>query len=109
MKSLKFSPELVPLVKNGSKTTTWRLFDDKNLEVGEVVELIARPELTIFSQAKITEVITKKMGELNNGDKLGHESFCSDKEMYKTYSGYYKQMVDKNSPVTIYKFKLLNK
>ncbi len=62
MKSLKFAPDLVPFVKNGSKTCTFRLFDDKNLQVGEIVEFIQRPELTVFAKAEILEVFKKPIG-----------------------------------------------
>ncbi len=35
MKTLNFSDKLVPLVLSGAKTATWRLFDDKNLAIGD--------------------------------------------------------------------------
>lgn len=40
MKTIKFRPALAKLIIEGKKTTTWRLFDDKNLQVGDVVELV---------------------------------------------------------------------
>ena len=30
MKILKFAPKLVPLVLSGEKTSTWRMFDEKD-------------------------------------------------------------------------------
>lgn len=107
MKQIKFSPELVVLIKNGSKTSTWRLFDDKDLKTGDVVEFVARPELTVFAQAKLTKVLEKKLGELTEEDKDGHEKFSSDEEMYKTYEGYYKQPVGPDSPVKLIWFEIV--
>lgn len=107
MQSLKFSPELVPLVIDGSKSSTWRLFDEKNLQVGEIIDLIKRPELSVFAQAKITEVIQTKMGNLSSNEKQGHETYINDEEMYKTYSGYYNKPVSSETVVTIYRFELV--
>jgi len=39
MKTVKFRDYLVPLVLSGGKTSTWRLFDDKDLSVGDEIEL----------------------------------------------------------------------
>ncbi len=107
MKTLKFSKDLVELVKNGSKTSTWRLFDDKNIKVDDLVTLIKRPELTPFAEAKVTKVLTKPFQELTNKDKDGHEKFYSEEQMYKTYSDYYKQEVNPDTEVKIIRFKIL--
>jgi hypothetical protein len=40
MKKLKFRHHLVKEIVTGSKTVTWRLFDDKDLQVGDELELI---------------------------------------------------------------------
>lgn len=34
-KTLKFTPELSAKILSGEKTSTWRLFDDKNLQKGD--------------------------------------------------------------------------
>lgn len=40
MKTIKFRDYLVPLVLSGEKNSTWRLFDDKDIQVGDTVQLI---------------------------------------------------------------------
>lgn len=40
MKTLKFTPELCALIVTGQKKSTWRLFDDKNLQVGDELSFI---------------------------------------------------------------------
>lgn len=105
-KTLKFSPDLVPLVLSGEKNSTWRLWDDKDLKVGDVVTLIRRPELTAFAVVKITSCIEKPLGTLTSEDKKGHESFKDDKEMYETYSGYYKREVGPKTPIKILRFEI---
>ena len=64
MKTLKFDPSLVPLVLDGSKTSTWRLFDDKDLQVGDHLSLVNSADKQEFAQAEIIEVREKKLGEI---------------------------------------------
>ncbi len=40
MKTLKFAPELCEQIITGTKTSTWRLFDDKDLTVGDELQFI---------------------------------------------------------------------
>lgn len=106
MKKLKFRDYLVPLVLSGEKTSTWRLFDDKALSAGDNIELYEFGKEMPFGIARIIKVIEKPFKELTATDKEGHERFSSDKEMYGTYSEYYKSKVDPNTIVKIIWFKL---
>jgi hypothetical protein len=108
MQSLKFAPELVPLVLSGEKTSTWRLFNEKHFIVNEIINLIKRPELIIFAKAKIISINIKKLGEITDSDYVGHEKFESTEKMYEAYRRYYHQEVDLNTEVTIIRFKLVN-
>ncbi len=108
-KTLKFAPNLVPLVIAGTKTSTWRLWDDKGLSKGDVVDLLDNSTLRVFATAYLVKVTSKAFGEFNEADKEGHEKFTNDKEMYETYSGYYNRVVDEKTPVKIIHFKLINK
>ena len=108
-KTLKFSPELVPLVLSGEKDSTWRLWDDKDLKEGDVITLIKRPELVPFATAELVSVVEKPIGQMTEEDKMGHEKFASDEEMYKIYTGYYKRTVDLETPIKIVRFKLIKK
>jgi len=100
-KRLHFSKELVPLILSGKKNSTWRLWDDKNLQVGDVVDFLESKTEKHFVTVKITKVIEKKMGKLEIGDKQGHEKFKNDDEMYRTYLGYYKKDVTPDTVVKI--------
>lgn len=106
-KILKISPDLVPLILSGEKTTTWRLFDDKDLKAGDIVMLIKRPELVPFAKTELIDVKETRFSELSRKDLEGHERYSSEKEMYKTYSGYYNRPVDGNTEVKIIKFKIM--
>ena len=39
MKTLKFAPPLAKMILEGNKTATWRLFDDKDLQPGDKLNL----------------------------------------------------------------------
>ncbi|MFW6286118.1 MAG: ASCH domain-containing protein [Nanoarchaeota archaeon] len=104
MKTLKFRKTLSKLILSGEKNTTWRLFDDKNLSVGDNVSFLVWETLEEFAKVKITFVKETTFGELSDEDWDGHEKFLSDEEMYNTYSKYYNRQVTKDSPVKIIKF-----
>lgn len=111
MKTLKFEHDLAQLVKIGGKSSTWRLFDDKNLSVNDAVRLIdkvdpARPETwRVFGTARIERVIEKRLGDITAEDKIGHEDFASDEEMLRTYSQYYNADVTLTTPIKLIYFK----
>lgn len=107
MKTLKFRKSLSELILQRKKDATWRLFDDKNLSVGDVVSFLVWETKEEFAKAKLVKVKETALGELADEDWDGHEKFSSDEEMYKTYSKYYNRQVDKNSLIKIIKFELL--
>lgn len=106
MKTLKFAPELVELIKNGSKTVTWRLFDDKDIQVNDELTFIKRPELIPFATALVTDVSTKPLKDISPQDMLGHEYTGSTSEMYQKYTEYYKQQVTPETEVKVIRYKI---
>ena len=107
MKTLKFREKLSKLILKGEKDITWRLFDDKNLSMGDRVQFLVWENLEEFAQAELLEVKETTFGELTSKDWEGHEKFELDKEMYQTYSKYYNREVIAGSPVKVIKFKVL--
>jgi len=107
MKTLKFRKELSELVLKKEKTTTWRIFDDKDIKQGDVMQFLVWETKEVFANAKIINVIEKKFKDLNEQDLDGHEKFASKEEMYATYSTYYNKTVDENTLVKIIKFELI--
>lgn len=107
MKTLKFVEKLSKLILSGEKTTTWRLFDDKDLQVGDEVSFLVKETLEEFAKARLIEVKENIFGNLTADDFAGHEKYSSPVEMYQTFSEFYQREVDKNSPVKIIKFILL--
>lgn len=107
MKTLKFAPHLVSLVLSGEKTSTWRLFDDKNLKKGDELSLANKESRQEFARAIIVETKEKRLADLTNDDFVGHEKFESEAKMYETYKGYYGDRVTPESIVKVINFKLL--
>ena len=108
MKTLKFTDSLSKLILNNEKNTTWRLFDDKNLTVGDIIKFINKNTQKEFATTKIISIKETTFSNLTKKDWEGHEKFDSEKEMYDTYSRYYKQKVTKDTPVKVIKFEIIS-
>ncbi|MEX0913156.1 MAG: ASCH domain-containing protein [Candidatus Paceibacterota bacterium] len=106
MKKLKFEHSLVEMILDGRKTATWRIFDDKNLTVGDTLELIEFETGEVFVRAEIVGIKEKSLGEVTEDDFDGHETYKSKEEMLNTYRGYYGDRVDWNTTAKMIHFKL---
>jgi hypothetical protein len=104
MKTLKFKTHLSELILAGEKTTTWRLFDEKNLQTGDMIELVNKETLVVFGTGQITEVVVKTLSTLDDTNWKGHEKFSSETEMYETYREYYGPKVGPDTEVKIIQF-----
>ncbi|MGD0511235.1 MAG: ASCH domain-containing protein [Candidatus Micrarchaeaceae archaeon] len=105
-KVLHFYGSLPELVLDGSKTSTWRVNDEKSISEGDELSL-CRNDNAEFAKAIVISVKNTTFGKLTDEDKEGHEEFNSDEEMYKTYSGYYKFQVKPETELKIIRFKIL--
>jgi ribonuclease HI len=114
MKTLKLDHNLAELVLQGKKTSTWRMYDDKDLSVNDEVRLIDKVNpkepatWRIIGTVRINEVIQKRLGDLEPEDYTGHEDFPSREKMLETYRGYYGPQVDLDTPVKIIRFSFNN-
>ena len=106
MKKLKFSDPTPELVLNGKKCTTWRINDDKNITISDILSL-CRSDGEEFAKAKVTQVREILFENLTGEDKEAHEKFSSDEEMYQIYSKYYNMNVTPKTKVKIIRFRLI--
>lgn len=104
MKQLKFTAPLCEQILSGEKTVTWRLFDDKELQNGDVVEFINKETGKVIGVAVLTNVKIKTLGSLEEADWVGHETYISVEEMYRTYCGYYGDKVGPDTEVKLIDF-----
>ncbi len=106
-KTLKFSAHLVPLILSGEKRSTWRLFDDKDLTEGDVADFLNAENKERFATARLTRVVEKTMGEVNDDDFTDHKKFETKEAMYQSYMDYYQTEVTGNTLLKIVNFELL--
>lgn len=108
MKALKFRQKLAQEVLAGRKNATWRLFDDKNLQVNDEISLLIWETKEEFAKGKITEMREKRLSEIEEKDFDGHEKFESNEDMLETYKKYYGEKVNWNTFVKLIKFKIIS-
>ena len=107
-KQIKFYDHLVKPLLTGEKTATWRLFDDKHFQAGDIVECFNTQTGEQFATIELTDVYEKPLGQLNDDDWAGHERFASDEAMYAAYRQYYPgQEITPATLVKIIHFKVL--
>lgn len=109
-KQLKFEHQLAKNIMAGSKTSTFRFFDDKHLSVGDIVEVIDKVEQDnpatwqIIGDATISQVTEKRVADLEAADWDGHEHYASTKDFIDTHSHYYREQITDNTPIKIIRF-----
>jgi len=105
MKTLKFRPKLVEKVLDCSKTITWRLFDEKDLQVGDSLELLNWETKEKFAEAKIINIEEKRLEDITETD-LYQDGYISYEQMLNANKKYYGNKLNNNTIVKIIKFKL---
>lgn len=108
MKTLKFREHLAEQIRESTKTATWRLFNDKELQTGDIVNFIVWESGKIFAEATLTQVNSKTLGDITDADYAGHESFKNHDDMIAHYKEYYGDRVNDSTLVKIIAFKVKN-
>jgi len=104
MKTLKFTSKLCEQILEGTKTSTWRLFDDKDLKTGDKLEFINKETMETIGLATLTSLYTKTLSTLDDTDWKGHERYPSEEAMYKAYREYYGDKVTGDTEIKIISF-----
>lgn len=105
MKTLKFDHPQAALILSGKKTSTWRLNDEKDLSVNDMVRFIDkvqpdRPETwLVIGEARIERIIEKRLGDVSLEDMKGHEAFATTEDMLKYYHSKYGTDVNMSTPI----------
>ncbi len=111
MKKLKLDHDVAQQVQSGQRTSTWRLFDDKDLSVNDQVLLVDKVDAddpntwTTIGTATIDRVVQRRLGDISEQDMEGQESFTSRQQMLATYQRYYGSDVSWQTPVKIISFR----
>lgn len=111
MKTLKLDHELAQQVVSGQKTSTWRLFDDKNFNVNDTVAIIDKVDANdsatwqVVGEVTINKIVQKRLRDIMDDDYDGHEHYKSLEHMLNVFRGHYKyQTVEPDTPVKILYF-----
>jgi hypothetical protein len=104
MKTLKFQSRYREAILRGDKTTTWRLFDDKDLAVGDKVELIDKGTMEKIAESKISYIREKKLSEIDESDYARHETSDSPETILRYMKAYYGDRVTLDTLVKIITF-----
>lgn len=104
MKTLKFDPTLIPLIQAGTKTVTWRVYDDKDIQSGYELTFFNSETGEQFGIAWVTGCSNKTLGTLSAADMHGHEAYASPEELLATYRQYYGDQVDYATEVKVITF-----
>lgn len=106
MKTLKFRSRWVDQILSGQKTATWRLFDDKNLAIGDELEFVNRETMEKFADAEIIGLYEKPLRTIEGRDFEGHETYESRDDMIREMIQFYGDKVTGDTMVKIVRFKL---
>jgi ribonuclease HI len=109
MKELKFSSNQIPSIIGGHTNTTIRLFDDKSIEVGDLIKFIDSSNNKSFGYGLVEEVSQKRLYGLKNEEKHFEEKCKSDKELLNILKDYYGDSITLDSIAKVIKFNYLGK
>ncbi|MFZ1626857.1 MAG: ASCH domain-containing protein [Candidatus Moraniibacteriota bacterium] len=90
----------------GKKTKTWRMFDEKNLGIGDEVQFIDADTGEPIAITVVTEMKEKKFGDIVESDFDGHNPYPSRENMLETYRGYYGEKVGWDTIIKMLTFEL---
>ena len=112
MKTLKFEHNQAMLIRQGQKTATWRIFDDKDIHVNDSVDLVDKVDpqnpasWVSLGRAHVTMIVEKRLGDIRPADFEGHEQFESTDLMLEHYQKYYGPDVMLTTPIKMIHFEL---
>lgn len=113
MKTLKLDHSLALKVLSGEKHSTWRVFDDKDLSVGDEIRLIDKVEPEDESTWRtigccIIDIVTeKRIRDITDIDYHGHEKYASLQDIVALFNRYYGGAVTIDTPIKIIQFSVI--
>jgi ribonuclease HI len=114
MKTLKLDHLYAKQVIEGSKTSTWRIDDDKDIKVNDEINLIDKVNPKIPSSwhsigiARVDVITEKRLGSISDSELAIDDSFKSKDSMLKYFKGRYGTQVTFDTPVKMVMFTLLS-
>lgn len=107
MKALKVNHETARLIQAGKRHATWRINDDKDLHVNDIVMLIDQVnpiDPTTWKEigkVRITQILEKQLGQLTQNDIGTEETLAPLEDRLTLYRKFYGPQVRFETPVKI--------
>lgn len=106
MKPLKFDPDLIGAITGDEKSKTWRIDDEKGIDVNDRLSL-RDPSGAEFGQASVDWVKRTTIRRLSEEDRRGHGYYGSEDAIVESMQGYYDQEVTPHTVIKVISFTLL--
>lgn len=110
MKQLKFEHTFAEAIRAGKKTATFRVNDDKDLRIGDVVQIVDKVEANhpktwlIIGELKIEDIKHVPLEDLSRDQLAQAESFDSKDEMLQTFRRFYGEHINMSTPILVLNF-----
>lgn len=110
MKQLKFNHEYAKAIVAGQKTATFRVSDDKDLRVGDSIQLVDKLETdlpvrwTIPGELRIINIDQTRLADLSKDQLSEGEEFSNTQEMVQTFRRFYGDQVSEDTLVMVVHF-----
>ncbi len=109
MKTLKFDESQIDKILNQEIISTWRLADEKNIQVNDEIQFISSENGNKFAEVIVDEVTTKRINDITADDMVGHEQYDSISDILSSFQKYYGSLINDESLVKIIYFHLIDK
>lgn len=84
-----------------------RLFDDKDFQAGDIVELIVWETGAVFGEALVTRTLEKPLVSVTAEDYEEMAQYNTVEDILKQFRTYYGDVVQANSPAKVIYFDIL--
>lgn len=108
MKALKFSPQQSRDIIAGKRTSSWRIFDEKDLQSGDEILILSDDSKEPIGSGSITKVRTKTLLQTSPEERKT-QGFTDEQEMLDTLRDQFGHKVDWDTEVKIVSFAFLVK
>ena len=108
MKTLKLDHEIAEQIRQKRRTSTWRMYDDKNVSVNDDIELIDKVDPTdpqswvSLGTVRVDSIAEKRLSDITAADYQDDEQpFASSEEMLLYFQKHYGPQITLDSAVKI--------
>lgn len=110
MKQLKFEHQFAQAVKTGDKSATLRVHDDKDINVGDMLQLVDKVDRDypttweVTGELHVNEIEQIALEKLSKEHFVSAESFKDQTEMLQVFRRFYGEHVSESTPVNVIHF-----